>query len=458
MIWDVVELVRHSELLKLVFSHMWGLVIVDNLSRIVFVEEKYATSRGFDHEAVIGCYVKDVIPDSKLPSVVESCKPILGDIFYHQGKPLICNRIPLMKDGVLIGAMSFQIFDVAEKFVDSINELQNQLHYYKEKVKKYSGVRYSLSDIIGDSCATVRLRADILKASSSNATVLIQGETGTGKELVAHALHRESRRAHYSFVKLNCAAIPQELIEAELFGYDEGAFTGARKAGRKGKFEMADKGTLFLDEVSQLSLSAQAKLLRVLQEKEIERVGGTDSISVDVRIVAATNDNLDEMVQQGTFRADLYYRLNVIPIILPPLRERRSDIPNLVAKFVVKYGDQAGLGEIKVLPEVVDLLMKYDWPGNIRELEHAVERAINLCNSNVLEQKHFEWMVPKIDKVHKIKGRSIQDAKEETEKEIILEALRTANGNKKKAAELLDIARPLLYQKMRRLGILYKNS
>lgn len=448
---------RHSEILKQVFKHMWGLVIVDHLSRIVLVEEKYARSRGFDPEAVKGCYVKDIIPDSKLPIVVESCKPILGDIFYHQGKPLICNRMPLLQDGVLIGAMSFQVFDVAEKFFESINELQSQLHYYKEKVKKYSGVRYSLADIIGDSSAAVNLRTEILKASSSNATVLIQGETGTGKELVAHALHRESRRDHYSFVKLNCAAIPQELIEAELFGYDEGAFTSARKAGKKGKFEMANKGTLFLDEVSQLSLSAQAKLLRVLQEKEIERVGGSDSIAVDVRIVAATNDNLDDMVQKGTFRADLYYRLNVIPITVPPLRERRSDIPILVAKFVEKYGEQAGLGEITVRPEVMVLFMKYNWPGNVRELEHAVERAINLCNSNALEKKHFEWMLPKIAKGQRIKGQTIQDAKVETEKEIILDALRTAHGNKKKAAELLDIARPLLYQKMRRLGILYKN-
>ncbi|MDR3566326.1 MAG: sigma 54-interacting transcriptional regulator [Negativicutes bacterium] len=341
-----------------------------------------------------------------------------------------------------------------EMFFESIKELQSQLHYYKEKVKKYSGVRYSMTDIIGTSRATDAMRVAILKAASTNATILIQGETGTGKELVAHALHQESRRNHYSFVKLNCAAIPKELIEAELFGYEEGSFTGARKSGKKGKFEVADKGTLFLDEISQLSMAAQAKLLRVLQEKEIERIGGTDSIPVDVRIVAATNDNLDDMVKKGTFRADLYYRLNVIPIRLPPLRERSSDIPLLVEKFVEKYGDQAGLGEITVLPEVLELIMKYDWPGNIRELEHAVERAINLCNSNVLETKHFEWMLPKIlSKGQMTKGRSIQDAKTATEKEIILDALQAAKGNKKKAAELLNIARPLLYQKMHRLGM-----
>ncbi|MGO9313985.1 MAG: sigma 54-interacting transcriptional regulator, partial [Syntrophobacteraceae bacterium] len=244
-------------------------------------------------------------------------------------------------------------------------------------------------------------------------------------------------------------------LESELFGYDGGAFTGARKAGKKGKFELAEKGTLFLDEISQLSMSAQAKLLRVLQEKEIDRVGGAGSILVDVRIVAATNDYLDTMVKQNTFRADLLYRLNVIPIRVPPLRERRSDIPLLVEKFVEKYGDQAGLVDITVQPEVLELLEKYDWPGNIRELEHAVERAINLCNSNTLEAKHFEWLLPKLrDDSQMIRGQSIKDAKAFTEKEVILDALRTTKGNKKKAAELLDIARPLLYQKMRRLGML----
>lgn len=445
---------KHSEIMKQVFAHMPGMVVVDNQSRLVFVEETYARSRGFDPQQVIGHYVKDVIPTSKLPTVVETGKPILGDVFYYEDKTVICNRFPLIKDGVIIGAMSYQVFEGVEKLFESIKEMRSQLDYYKEKVKKYSGVRYSLGDIIGLSTAAVGIRSAILQASCTNATVLIQGETGTGKELVAHALHQESRRSHYPFVKLNCAAIPQELIESELFGYDEGAFTGARKTGKKGKFELADKGTLFLDEISQLSMAAQAKLLRVLQEKEIERIGGAETIPVNVRIVAATNDSLENMVKQGTFRADLYYRLNVIPIKVAPLRERRSDIPLLVKKFTDKYGDQAGLGAVTVDPEAMALIMEYEWPGNIRELEHAVERAINLCNSSSLEVGHFEWLLPKIQNKGKTTaGRSIQEARAATEKEIILNALQATHGNKKKAAEMLDIARPLLYQKMRRLGI-----
>ncbi|SMC31427.1 sigma-54 interaction domain-containing protein [Sporomusa malonica] len=445
---------KHSEIMKQVFAHMAGMVVVDQQSRIVFVEETYAASRGFDHQQVIGRYVKDVIPTSKLPVVIESGKPILGDVFYYEGKTVICNRYPLIKDGVIIGAISYQVFEGVDKLFESIQELRTQLDYYKEKIKKYAGVRYSIGDIIGSNPATVAIRTAILKTACTNATVLIQGETGTGKELVAHALHQESRRSPYPFVKLNCAAIPQELIESELFGYDEGAFTGARRAGKKGKFELADKGTLFLDEISQLSMSAQAKLLRVLQEKEIERIGGAEPIPVNVRIVAATNDDLEDMVKQGTFRADLYYRLNVIPIKVAPLRERKSDIPLLVNKFAEKYGEQAGLGTVAVDPDAMALLMEYEWPGNIRELDHAVERAINLCSSTILQPVHFEWLMPKIrNKGKSTAGMSIQDARAASEKEIILNALQATKGNKKKAAELLGIARPLLYQKMHRLGI-----
>ncbi|MDF2635851.1 MAG: sigma54 specific transcriptional regulator, Fis family [Pelosinus sp.] len=445
---------RRSEIMEQVCTHLYGLVVVDNKGRIVFVEEEYAKFKGWKMEDIVGRYIKDIVPTSRLPAVLETGKSILGDIFYSEGKPLICNRVPLVKDGVMIGAMSFSVFEGVDKLLYSVEELRNQLSYYKEKLKKQSGIKYSLENIIGSSDAVVAMRSTILRAAGANSTVLIQGETGTGKELVAHALHQESRRSHYPFIKLNCAAIPHELIESELFGYDEGAFTGARRAGKKGKFELAEKGTLFLDEVSQLSLAAQAKLLRALQEKEIERVGGMNPISVNIRVVAATNDDLEEQIKQGTFRSDLYYRLNVIPIKLVPLRERKTDIPLLVEKFIDNYGYQAGLGKVTIAPEAMEIFLGYDWPGNIRELEHAVERAINLCNSNVLEPSHFGWLLPKIQKQGKLTaGRGIQEAKAAIEKEIILNALQSTQGNKKKAAELLGIARPLLYQKIRRLGI-----
>jgi len=447
-----------SEIMKQVCTHLYGLVVVDHQGRIVFVEAKYAQLKGWKMEDIIGRDIKEVVSRSRLPTVLETGRPFLGEIFHSEGKPLICNRVPLVKDGVIIGAMSYLVFEGVDKLLYSLEELRSQLSYYKEKLEKHSGIKYSLDDIIGSSNAIVALRSIIRKTAFLDSTVLIQGETGTGKELVAHTLHRESRRAHYPFIKLNCAAIPHELIESELFGYDEGAFTGARRAGKKGKFELAEKGTLFLDEVSQLSLAAQSKLLRALQEKEIERVGGMGSISVNIRIVAATNDDLEDLIKKGTFRPDLYYRLNVIPIKLVPLRERKMDIPLLVEKFIDKYGDQAGLGKVTIAPDAMKIFMKYEWPGNIRELEHTVERAINLCNSSALEPNHFEWLLPKIQRQGKLTaGRGIQEAKAAIEKEIILNALQSTQGNKKKAAELLGIARPLLYQKMLRLDINCEN-
>jgi len=449
------------EILEKVLTQMRGLVVVDHETNIVFLNEEYAATIGQNPKEVLGLPVKQVIPDSKLPVVVESGKAILGDVYYVMGKPTVCNRIPLKENGILIGAMSFEVFGEikqSDKLFESLQELHTQLDYYKEKLKRFSGSRYSMADIIGSSSATSQLRKEILRSACTNSTVLVQGETGTGKELVAHALHRESLRAHFPLVKLNCGAIPTELIESELFGYEEGAFTGAKRTGKKGKFELADKGTLFLDEISQLSMVAQVKLLRALQEKEIERVGGVTPISVDVRIITATNHDLEEMVKRGSFRADLFYRLNVIPIKVPSLRERRSDIPALVERFAKKYGDQAGLSSVSVAPDVLTLLLEHEWPGNIRELENSVERAIGMCNGSVLDINHFEWLLPKSrNEILITKGKTLEEAKAEFEKNMIVNVLQSTGNNIKKSAALLSIDRSLLYQKMRRLGIQYRS-
>jgi transcriptional regulator with PAS, ATPase and Fis domain len=450
------------EILEEVLTQMRGLVVVDHETNIIFLNEEYAETIGHNSKESLGRPVKQVIPDSKLPVVVESGKAILGDVYYVMGKPTICNRIPLKRHGVLIGAMSFEVFGEikqSDKLFESLQELHTQLDCYKEKLKRLSGARYSMADIIGSSSATVKMRKEILQSACTNSTVLVQGETGTGKELVAHALHRESLRAHYPFVKLNCGAIPAELIESELFGYEEGAFTGAKRKGKKGKFELADKGTLFLDEIGQLSMMAQVKLLRVLQEKEIERVGGVTSITVDVRIIAATNSDLEEMVKRGSFRSDLFFRLNVIPIKVPSLRERKSDIPALVERFAKKYGDQAGLSSLSIVPDALILLLEHQWPGNIRELENAVERAIGMCNGNVLDMNYFEWLLPKSRSgIIETKGKTLEEAKAELEKNMIINVLQSTSNNIKKTAEQLNIDRSLLYQKMRRLGIQYRSG
>lgn len=449
------------EIMKEFLDQVHGLVVVDHESNIVYIEANYAKELGYDAKELIGIPVKQVIPNSKLPVVLESGKAMWGDVFCYAGHTSICNRWPLMKEGKIIGAVSYSVFDrlkESEKLFESLQDLRGQVDYYKDRLKKYSGARYTLADIVGASDGVVELRKAVLRAGCTDSTVLIQGETGTGKELVAHSLHQESLRTHYPFIKLNCAAMPYELIESELFGYEEGAFTGARKAGKKGKFELAHKGTLFLDEVSQLTMPAQAKLLRALQEKEIERIGGTAPVSVNVRIVAASNDDLEAMVKQGSFRSDLFYRLNVVPIKVPPLRERMSDIPVLVKRFVEKYREQAGLGPVEVAPEALSLLQGYGWPGNIRELENAVERAVGLCLTGLLDLSHFEWLMPKLQKPFRITNTQdlIKEAKAAAERNVILTILHETGGNITKAAEMLQMDRSLLYQKMRRLGIRYR--
>lgn len=449
------------EIMQEFLDQLHGLVVVDRESKIIYIDAQYARAMGYDAKEIRGLPVKQIIPNSKLPVVLETGKAIWGDVFCYSGYTSICNRWPLMKDGKIIGAVSYSVFDrlkESDNLFESLQELRGQLDYYKDKLKRYSGARYTLADIVGLSGGIVELRKAILRAGCTDSTVLIHGETGTGKELVAHSLHQESLRTHYPFIKLNCAAMPYDLIESELFGYEEGAFTGARKTGKKGKFELANKGTLFLDEVSQLTIPAQAKLLRALQEREIERIGGTTSVSVNVRIVAASNDDLEAMVKRGSFRSDLFYRLNVVPITIPPLRERISDIPMLVKKFVERYGEQAGLGPVEVSPEVMALLQGYGWPGNIRELENAVERAVGLCITGLLDLSHFEWLMPKIQKPFRITSTQdmIKEAKAAAERNVILKILHKTGGNKKKAAEMLQMDRSLLYQKMRRLGIKYQ--
>lgn len=449
------------EIMQEFLDQLHGLVVVDRDSNIIYIDAQYARAMGYDAKEIRGLPVKQIIPNSKLPVVLETGKAIWGDVFCYSGFTSICNRWPLMKDGKIIGAVSYSVFDrlkESDNLFESLQELRGQLDYYKDKLKRYSGARYTLADIVGLSGGIVELRKAILRAGCTDSTVLIHGETGTGKELVAHSLHQESLRTHYPFIKLNCAAMPYDLIESELFGYEEGAFTGARKTGKKGKFELANKGTLFLDEVSQLTIPAQAKLLRALQEREIERIGGTTSVSVNVRIVAASNDDLEAMVKRGSFRSDLFYRLNVVPITIPPLRERISDIPMLVKKFVERYGEQAGLGPVEVSPEVMALLQGYGWPGNIRELENAVERAVGLCITGLLDLSHFEWLMPKIQKPFRITSTQdmIKEAKAAAERNVILKILHKTGGNKKKAAEMLQMDRSLLYQKMRRLGIKYQ--
>jgi len=347
-------------------------------------------------------------------------------------------------------------FDVDELKIVAEKALENRdLKIENRRLQSEVEERYGFDNIIGKSKEMKEIFGTIRQIAEKNSTVLIHGESGTGKELVARAIHYNSPRRNKAFVAVNCAAIPETLIESELFGHEKGAFTDAQTK-RIGHFELAHQGTLFLDEVSELSLPTQAKILRALQEREFVRVGGTKTISVDVRLISATNKNLEDLMGRGAFRSDLYYRINVVPLTIPPLRKRKEDIPLLVQHFLEKH---AGPGEKKISPEAMDILVAYDWPGNVRELENIIERIVVLTCAETITPENLPANIKATSRVEQIKqgvlnGRiSFEDAERDFEKDIILEALKRTNFVQTKAADLLGISRRILKYKMDKYGI-----
>ena len=292
----------------------------------------------------------------------------------------------------------------------------------------------------------------ITRVASTNTTVLIRGESGTGKELIAHAIHYSSTRARKPFVKVSCGALPDSLIESELFGYERGAFTGAQ-ARKKGRFELAHGGTLFLDEIGDINPSTQVKLLRVLQEKEFERLGGVEPIQTDVRLVAATNSDLEKAIAANTFRDDLYYRLNVFTIFVPPLRERKTDILLLADHFLEKYSAEHGRSVKRISTPAIDMLMAYHWPGNVRELQNIIERAVLICDASVVHGHHLPPTLQTGEASGTVATQSLSEAVAAYEKDLIQDALKTARGNRVKAAKLLDSTQRIISYKVRKYGI-----
>jgi len=312
--------------------------------------------------------------------------------------------------------------------------------------------RYDFSSIIGSS-GPVRQMYDLMaQVASANTTVLIRGESGTGKELVAHAIHYNSPRANKPFVKVSCAALPDSLIESELFGYEKGAFTGAEQR-KKGRFELAEGGTLFLDEIGDINLTTQVKLLRVLQEREFERLGSTETIKVNVRLIAATNKDLERALAAGTFREDLYYRLNVFTIFVPPLRERKADLLLLVDHFLEKFSREHRKRIKRISTPAIDMLMSYHWPGNVRELENTLERAVLTCDSQVIHGHHLPPSLQTAEASGTTTRVSLGDAVAGFEKDLIQDALKSTRGNRAKAARLLDTTERVLNYKVRKYGI-----
>jgi Nif-specific regulatory protein len=312
--------------------------------------------------------------------------------------------------------------------------------------------RYDFSNLIGNSGPIRRVYEQVTQVAATNTTVMLRGESGTGKELIAHAIHYNSPRKNQPFVKVNCAALPETLIESELFGYEKGAFSGAL-AQKKGRFELAEGGTLFLDEIGELNASTAVKLLRVLQEKEFDRLGGTRTIKSDVRLVVATNKDLEKAIAGGSFREDLYYRLNVFAIFLPPLRERRSDLMQLAEHFLEKYSNQHGKSIKRVSTPAIDMLMSYHWPGNIRELENTIERAVLVCEGNVIHGHHLPPTLQTAEASGTVLNLSFKEAVDAYEKNLIQDTLKTTRGNRTRAASLLKTTKRVIHYKIRKLKI-----
>lgn len=351
-------------------------------------------------------------------------------------------------ESMRIGAFDYitKPFDLDGMFVTVAKAME--VHTITEeniRLKKELSTRFSAGRIIGESKAMQSVFAILDKVSRTESTILIQGESGTGKELVASTIHYQSARSKYPIVRLNCAALPDDLIESELFGYEKGAFTGA-DAKKPGRFDLADGGTLFLDEIGDLPPLTQTKILRFLEEKTFERLGATSTVTVDVRIIAATNKNLEKMVKKGGFREDLYYRLNVIPVILPPLRRRVEDIPLLIDTFSRNFNDQFGTN-VAFGDDAVKELLKYRFPGNVRELLNVVERCIALSNSKVIKRSDLPPHILKTSQ-EKIPLFSLQQVSAEAEKDHIVKILRVTRGNRSNAAEILGISRKTLWEKI----------
>jgi len=429
------------------------MVVVDEDAKIVMMSKGYKEFIGDMHPE--GKHVKDVIENTRMDIVLASGEKEFGDIQRIGENKMIAMRMPLIKEGKVYGAIGKVILkDISDlDFLNKkLNVLEKEVEYYKSELGKERTAKYSFDNIAGISRKINDVKRIAQRATKTNSNVLITGESGTGKELFAHAIHSDSERCLGPFVKINCAAVPSELLESEFFGYEEGAFTGARKGGKRGKFLLADKGTIFLDEIGDMPLKMQAKLLRVIQEKEIESVGGNKILELDVRVIAATNRDIEKMVDEGTFREDLYYRLNVVRLRLPSLRERKEDIEIIARHLMKKVGNRLGVHVEGISAEALKHLVAYDWPGNAREIENIIERALNMLESDLLiRPEHLpQKLIANNARTYACPDGHLKEILSDIEKEIIKKTLMEHEGNKNKVARILGISRTCLYAKIDR--------
>lgn len=443
-----------------------GVVVMDMDSTIIYVNPAYTRILGVPPEKIIGKRVSEIEPDAKALNVLKTHRPILGEyeVLRTIGKHALFDSTGIFDNGQMVGVVS--IF----RDITDIIKINQKLEFYRDYAKKLTKQRQvfkedlppSFKSITGNDSVFVQVLQLASKAAPTEVSVLLEGESGVGKELIARAIHTASPRHNKPFVAVNCAAIPESLFESEIFGYEEGAFTGARRTGKKGKFDLANGGTLFLDEISDLPLSMQAKLLRVLQEGKLDRLGSTRLEPINVRIIAATNKDIEDLVEQNRFRRDLYFRLNVINIKIPPLRERLDDIRLLADEFLKK----SNRPDLKLSIEVVNAFHKYPWPGNVRELENVVRHAVIVCQENEivlqdLPEYFHEHMLKYVNPEDKARENnknsdelSLKNYTAEAEKKAIQEALENCSNNRSRAMRQLGLSRGTFYNKLRKYGLI----
>lgn len=445
---------RLIELLEGIFGQLpISMILTDADGRILMLNDHYAKFLKVDKLDVIGRSVEDVVPNTRFPIVLATGKAeISQEHVYGNGMKSIVHRIPFFdSEGKVAGCLGIVLFESIEelqRLAQANKMLNTKLSAYQNEIKSFFRAKYSFEDILGQSAAMRRNKELAKRLALSKANILITGESGTGKELWAHAIHQASLRHEFSFVSVNCGAIPENLLETELFGYEEGAFTGAKKGGKLGKFQLAHKGTLFLDEIGDMPLPMQVKILRVLQEREVEKVGGKGAERVDVRIIAATHRNLEQMVREGRFREDLFYRLNVLSLQLPALREHAEDITLLIQHFVKEYCHNAGVSK-SFTPEAIQILKDYSWPGNIRELSAVVERALVSTEGESITPRDLPYNICLESKQPEHDcSCGLDHVLAEVERDLILRSLKLAHNSKTEAARLLGIPRSRLYRKL----------